>query len=323
MDNVPNIDDVVQPTHDEHSRQRFVSVLRKHVLTEFAADVRTVYDKRAAPRFTRKHGRAPKTGLEIRKEMKDEPAFQEWIALMQQAQYMTWWSVQPAIERRIPELVQVARAAAAANPTGGSLRLDPSVEIPKTVTELDVHLMPGCFHTEHVTDDVAQGALYHFGTQVFSGGLSHRLRGGWGATTAQFLKIRYPHFRPAKYLDLGCTVGREMFSIMDAFPAAETFAVDVAAPALRYAHARAQALGKTVHFSQQNAERLDFPDNSFDLVTTSFLSRDQRAIGAQDRQGSVPRPEARRVDDQPGNDAGRRRQGSVLRLHRRHVERVL
>ena len=40
---------------------------------------------------------------------------------------------------------------------------------------------------------------------------------------------------------------------------------------LRYAHARAQSLGKTVHFSQQNAEATDFPDGYFDLIVSHIL----------------------------------------------------
>jgi ubiquinone/menaquinone biosynthesis C-methylase UbiE len=35
---------------------------------------------------------------------------------------------------------------------------------------------------------------------------------------------------------------------------------------LRYGHARAEALRVPVHFSQQNAERTDFPAASFDVV---------------------------------------------------------
>ncbi|MDA0369006.1 MAG: class I SAM-dependent methyltransferase [Proteobacteria bacterium] len=271
MSNITNIDDLVEPTHDEHARQRFVSVLRKHVTADFAQDMRTVYDDRVAPAFEKTHGRKPATGMEIRKAMKNEPIFQEWTALSYNAQQMTWWSVQPSIERRLPELVQSAKDAARATPAGGTLRLNPDVVMPKSVSDIDIHLMPGSFAAEHGADDVAQGALYHHGTGVFAGGIAHRTKGGWGATTARYFKLRYPEFAPKAYLDIGCTVGRELFSVMDVYPDAQTYAVDVGAPVLRYAHARAEAMGKTVHFSQQNAETLDFDDATFDLITTSFF----------------------------------------------------
>ena len=54
-------------------------------------------------------------------------------------------------------------------------------------------------------------------------------------------------------------------------PAAEI----VGAPLLRYAHARARSLGLDVHFSQQNAESMDFPDDSFDIVCSSFFLHEQ------------------------------------------------
>ena len=45
----------------------------------------------------------------------------------------------------------------------------------------------------------------------------------------------------------------------------------MSAPCLRNGHARAVAMGKAVRFSQQNAEELQFPDNSFDLVVSHAL----------------------------------------------------
>jgi ubiquinone/menaquinone biosynthesis C-methylase UbiE len=271
MSNLPNIDNLVEPTHDELARQGYVSTLRKRILIDYAKDMKKVYDHAVEPRFEREHGRKPKTGNEIRKEMLGEPIFQEWSAMRHNAQLMTWWSVQPSVERKLSDLIQTAKDAAASTPSGGSLRLNPNVEIPKTVSELDVHLMPGCFHEEHTKDDVAQGAVLHHGVGVFSGGLAHRSKGGWGATAARALRIKFPDFKPKKYLDLGCSTGGQLFSVMDVYPEAEAYAIDVGAPMVRYGHARAEATGRKVHFSQQNAETLDFPDNTFDLVTSSFF----------------------------------------------------
>ncbi len=97
MSNLPNIDDMVEPTHDELARQGYVSTLRKRILLDYAKDMKTVYDHAVEPRFEKKNGRKPKTGNEIRKEMLGEPIFQEWSALRHNAQLMTWWSVQPSV----------------------------------------------------------------------------------------------------------------------------------------------------------------------------------------------------------------------------------
>jgi ubiquinone/menaquinone biosynthesis C-methylase UbiE len=40
---------------------------------------------------------------------------------------------------------------------------------------------------------------------------------------------------------------------------------------LRYGSARAKSLGKSVHFSQQNGEFMDFADNSIDLALTMIF----------------------------------------------------
>ncbi|MCL6753034.1 methyltransferase domain-containing protein [Nostoc sp. CCCryo 231-06] len=61
------------------------------------------------------------------------------------------------------------------------------------------------------------------------------------------------------------SIGNSTLPYVDGFPDAEVHAIDVGAPMLRYAHARAESLGKRVHFSQQNAEQTNFPDESFDL----------------------------------------------------------
>ena len=55
------------------------------------------------------------------------------------------------------------------------------------------------------------------------------------------------------------------------FPDAAVPAIDVAAPILRYGHARAESLGIPVHFSQQNAEQTDFESGSFDMVISHIL----------------------------------------------------
>jgi ubiquinone/menaquinone biosynthesis C-methylase UbiE len=83
--------------------------------------------------------------------------------------------------------------------------------------------------------------------------------------------VSRPDFRPQKLLDLGCTTGNNLFPYLEVFPECEGYGVDVGAPLLRYAHARAETLGLKVHFSQQRAESLDYPDGTFDVVCSSFF----------------------------------------------------
>jgi SAM-dependent methyltransferase len=70
---------------------------------------------------------------------------------------------------------------------------------------------------------------------------------------------------------MGCTVGHTTVAVASYFPQAETHAIDVGAGLLRYAWARAESVGVGIHFSQQNAEATNFPDNHFDLVYSSAV----------------------------------------------------
>ncbi len=79
--------------------------------------------------------------------------YRTWSSLPYNAQEMTWQSVEDEVERALPDLITVADQAAKQSPAGGSLRLNPELEIPKAVSALDIHLMPGCFHTEFADND--------------------------------------------------------------------------------------------------------------------------------------------------------------------------
>ena len=70
---------------------------------------------------------------------------------------------------------------------------------------------------------------------------------------------------------MGCTIGHNLLPFKDVFPDAEVHGIDVAAPCLRYGHARANALGVEVHFSQQDAENTSFPDGYFDIVMSRIM----------------------------------------------------
>jgi SAM-dependent methyltransferase len=271
-------DSLTQPTSDERARQQFVSQLRRHIMVDMAGALRGVYERQVEPGEIAQRKRAPRNALEVRRAMLPNTYFRAWSALRYTAQEMTWSSVRPQIERDLPMLVAAARNEAAPHTARGaarrrgSLRLNPQLAIPKDMQQLDIHLMPGGFHSEFVADDVAAGAMYHHGTAVFAGGFALRARGGGVAKSiAHYLKARDPAFQPRRMLDLGCTVGGNLLPYLEVFPDCEAYGIDVCAPVLRYAHARAQSLGVPVHYSQQNAEHTDFPDASFDIVCSSFF----------------------------------------------------
>ena len=272
MNAIRDIDSLVDPTHDELARQGFVSRLRKHIMKDVADDMRDAYDVKVKPAFLCEYGREPNSGEEVRDAIEDNLTYRIWSSLRYNAQEMVWDSVREEVERQLPDMISIADQAAQSSSHGGTLTLDPELKMPDYVDTLDVHLMPGCWQGEHADRDVAQGAIYAHGGLVFRGSLlPSKTRSGVAASVSKWLSIRFPDFKPEKILETGCTIGNNLFPYYDIFPDAELYGVDVAAPCLRYAHARAASRGVNAHFSQQNAETLDFPDNSFDLIVSSFF----------------------------------------------------
>jgi len=252
---------------EDRARQNFVAGLRSFVLNDLASDMRHAYESRVKPEFARKNGRDPASGPEVHKAMRGDPMFALYSSLRVNAQRMVWDSVTPVVEREKPRLMALAKSVS----TNGSLETDPALPIPKNVSAVDVHLMPGSYCREDGPDDLATGAIYDQGLTVFSFGLMGENLDDIGLSMSHYIKRRYPDFHPKAILDTGCTIGHNTLPWAKAYPDADVHAIDVAAPGLRYGHARAAMQGAAVHFHQMNAEKLDFPDGSFDVVFSSMF----------------------------------------------------
>ena len=199
----------------------------------------------------------------------DESFFYHMFGFLNRGtQELLWDSVGETVERQRDGLQRAARAIP---PAGGTLRLDPGLALPGYAREVDIHVMPGSFHTELGPDDVYAGALYDRGVYVYAYGGLGPLNDALGVSTVNFIRSTFPDLQPTRILDLGCGIGTSTLPLADAFPDAEIHGVDIAAPMLRYGHARAEALGVPIHFSQQAAEHTDFADGSFDLVISNLL----------------------------------------------------
>ena len=261
--------------HDEAARQDFVKSLKLHLATRIAPGNKEIYEERVRPRFERAHGHAPRDRHDVGRVMRRDPYYQVWSSLLRTSQELMWESVGASVARQLPDLIERARG-----PQGsaeGSLRLDPTLEIPPYHRAVDIHCQPGGYHSEVTEDDVAAGATYDRGVYLYAMGRMGPLNDDIGASLAAYLRDSEAEFQPRRILDLGCSVGHSTIPYVDAYPGAEVHAIDVAAPMLRYAHARAEALGKPLHFSQQNAEATDFPDESFDLIVSHILLHETSA----------------------------------------------
>ncbi|MEH6548845.1 MAG: class I SAM-dependent methyltransferase [Pseudomonadales bacterium] len=255
------------PTHDEQSRQAFDGLLRAHLRQHVLPAVTTLYEERVLPKFRKEHERDPATKSEVAKAMTAENYYQTWSYMQRLSQQLLWDSVIDSVERSLPELIERAKGLTEL----GSLTLDPELEIPRYHTSHDIHQQPGGYHSEFTEDDVAAGAIFDTGVPIYSGGIMGAANDVLGQTVVSYFRDTFAQRKPSKILDLGCAIGNSTVPWAQAFPEAEVHGLEVGAPCLRYAHARANAMGVEVHFHQQNAESMNFPDESFDLITSCIL----------------------------------------------------
>ena len=254
--------------HDELARQEFAFEFKCHISTDIGPGNRPIAEKRVIPELKKSAGQPPASRIALRDAMNRDPYHQMWGSLTRLAQEVMWDSVEESVSRQLPELNRKAKHT---KRTGGSIRLDAAVETPRYMSAVDIHVMPGGYVSEVAADDVRAGALFDRGTFINVCGTQGPLHDARGKTVCSFLRHNYPDFKPKRILDMGCSVGQATIAYPPAFPQAEVHAIDVAAPLLRYAHARAEGLGRHIHFSQQNAETTDFPDGHFDLVVSHLL----------------------------------------------------
>jgi SAM-dependent methyltransferase len=260
---------LVRRTHDEEARQDYAVAIRKHLAANVAGGNRAAYAAQVEPAFVKAHGRKPKDRHEVREVMTRNGYYQFYSAMQRHTQELTFDCVIDSVERQLPDLI--AKAKTFSGKAGGTLKVNPDLEIPAYHTAYDIHLQPGGYHSEFTTDDVAMGALYDRATYLYAMGNLGPLSELFGRSLIAYYKQLVPDAKPKRILDVGCTVGHSTLAWKRAFPDAEVYATDVAAPCVRYAHARAEALGIPVHFSQQNGEQTDFEDGFFDVVCSHII----------------------------------------------------
>lgn len=260
-----------QTSHDEIARLNFLAHMNRHLSTRVMPHVKTAWDQRAGPKFEKEQGRAPKDRHEVRKALLGDPAFQTWSALrrmtMEQRQQAGRWA-------SIRQAEQLAAKARTLTEGDARLQLDPALPIPRYVSAVDHHCMPGSYHAELFPGDVSGAANYDHAIFATTGGMLGRYSDGGGHAVVKWVRRNLPDFQPKRILDIGATLGHNVVPIAQAFPDAEVVAIDVGAPMLRYALARAKSLGvDNIRFVQADGSDLSmFADESFDWVqTTMFL----------------------------------------------------
>lgn len=259
------------PSHDEAARYNFLTAFNKYLAGTIGLGNKIAYDSCVLPAFREEHGRDPADRFEIRDAMNENPWHRYWSALKRNSMEMRQQNGRSITLRQIDELSAKVRQY---NEGRDTLQLDPDLPAPHYMEAADIHCMPGSYQGEERPGDMSAGANYDSGLFATTGGGLGALSDGGGQALVEWIRKERPGWTPRRILDLGCTVGHNIVPLALAFPDAEVIAIDTAAAVLRYAHARAQALGATnITFIQMNAEDMSrFPDGHFDWVqTTMFL----------------------------------------------------
>jgi ubiquinone/menaquinone biosynthesis C-methylase UbiE len=258
-----------QATHDEVARFDALTRLNMHLSQTLLPGVRRAWDTRVKPALSAELGRAPQDRHEVRRAMQADLHYQFWSALRRNSMEMRQQAGRSVVFRQLGALRDKADAL---NEGASGLQLNEGVEQPRYQRAVDIHCMPGSYHTEVVDRDIAPGANYDSGIFVTTAGMLGRYSDGGGQAIVDWLAKHKPLWQPQRILDIGCTIGHNIVPLALAFPDAQVLAIDTAAPVLRYAHARARSLGAhNIVFQQANGEAVPVADGAFDLVTTAMF----------------------------------------------------
>jgi SAM-dependent methyltransferase len=290
--NVRNVRHAMLPrlTPEERSRQRNVVALRWLLNSRVRPRNEELYRIQGLPAFEANHGRTPLTAVEVEEALNESPGYRLWSAMNRSAQEMIWIAAGEPILREATRLEHEAERLAGRPDRRGSLHLDPSFEPPQEVAATDIHLQPGGYALNRGSRDIVAGALYENGGNIYSFGQGVGRSDSKAAAVIRYLEGIRPGYRPRRILEIGCSAGAAASGYAAHYPDAEVHAIDIGAGMLRYAHARAEALGVRVIFHQMSGAELKFPDGDFDLVVSNNLLHE---IGRDSRRCMMR--EARRV----------------------------
>ena len=270
-------DHLLRPDLDERARQAFAKHLRQFVFGAAQGAAREAWVRRVAPAMAARQPATAPDRRSAREALLHEPEYQFFSDLHRISQEHIWNSSADSVER---ESAALRDAFLSLRTPQGTLRLDPSLEIPAYLRAMDTHCMPGGYHTDWTEHDLSNGALYERGSFLYAPGGGPRNEAA-GRSSLAYLRARAPGCTPRRMLDLGCGTASPLLPYAEAFPAAQLHGVDIGAPLLRFAHLRAERLGIALHLRQADAAATGYPSDHFDLVTSHIMFHETSA-------GAVP-----------------------------------
>lgn len=147
---------------------------------------------------------------------------------------------------------------------GGTVELDPHLELPEYFERSEVHLEPGGWDGY----DLYGPAFAHgIGPKVFRHGGLAAVAAGEDIYQHRLDMIEaLPKARYERIYDAGCGAFSLLKAAAEIHPEAELVGADLSPNQLRVGHQMAEKAGVKVHFKQRDVRDTREPDNSFDAV---------------------------------------------------------
>lgn len=257
---------MLSPRSADATRETYWGELQTFLEAEVRPGFRAHYRDVVGPALAANPARTP-DWREIATAMRRYEPNRAWYVARTEAQRQAFDASRAIVDGQIDALVE--RAAALGNGPA-TLELDPDLPFPEYIQK-DAHNMAGGYEDLERHHPLAAGATYDRALAVHRVAAMGPLVDDVGHSIAARLKQAFPDFAPRRILELGCTVGHTLLPFKTAFSDAEVIGIDVSGPCLAFGAARASSLGAAVTFSQRDAERTGYPDESFDLVFSRIL----------------------------------------------------
>ncbi len=193
------------------------------------------------------------------------PSFANYAWLFRNIQQFKYghadWGIQSVTAAQAGRLIPEFESIAQAGVQSGDLRLDPDVAVPDYFALSDFHQHPG-----GVAGNPLSGLEYE---------LARRTRTSARNYANQLYRSIFSYL-PDDHeyqvvLDWGTSFGAGLRTWMIDHPDSDGHGVDISAPCLKLAYARASEAGVRATWWQQDLESMSFSDDTFDMAFFAFM----------------------------------------------------
>lgn len=262
-----------QTDHDGASRRLAVLAMKRAVGRVLQPMLNKVYEEDVRPAAEAALGRPVQKAADFGDALKKQRLYKLWSSLNRASQHRMWTMLADQIDRDYDRI----SGAAAENPSVASLDEHNGFQPPGYIRKADIHCQPGGYLLDRFDGDMGAGLLYEMGGNIYALGQNIGANDSKAQRIINFIREMYPAFGPKRILELGCSAGSQTSYYPAAFPDAEVHAADISSAMLRYAKARADALGAPVSFHLADAGNLPFEDGSFDLIVSHNMLHETSA----------------------------------------------